>query len=269
MDVASENYRLLNEGLILSIDVRIKQNSWISNGILVFYILLALIILKKFISKSILESERLEQDQRNSIKDLSEKLKDAEEGLSDIREKEDAYLKNINALNKERENLSTDIDGLLEEMERLENGLKEQRELREEKEKEALYLEEEIEHLRGKIQKPGKKKKSAEASQKRFKVLYKNLEFTKKAIEGFLSLSDEFQLKAEEIIHRLNNNDSTISVKRKVFSKGGKIDILEMDFAYSGRIYFKRDSSSKIKIVIIGNKKSQNKDLAYLDREYN
>ena len=269
IDVAAENYRLLNEGLILSINVSIKHNSWLSNSILVFYVLSALLIIKKSTSKNIIESQRLEQAQKESIERLSHKLKDAERELSDIREKENAYLNNISELKKDRENLSTDIDGLLEEMESLEEGLGAQRDLRVEREKEVSYLKEEIERLKEKIHKPGKKKKSTESFGKRFKVLYKNLEFTEKAIEGFLSLSDEFQLKAEEIIHRLNGDDSMVSVKRKVFSKGGKINILEVDFAYSGRIYIKKDSSSKTKIVVIGTKKSQNRDLGFLEREYN
>ncbi len=37
VEVAAENYRILNSGLILSVEVRIRRNSWLSNGILILY----------------------------------------------------------------------------------------------------------------------------------------------------------------------------------------------------------------------------------------
>ena len=153
-------------------------------------------------------------------------------------------------------------------MERLEGGLEAQKKIREKREKEVDTLTEEIDKLRSHLNKPKKKKQIIDKKMKRFRVLYKNLVITERAIEGFLSLTDEFQLKAEEIIHRLNENDANIGIRRKVFGKGGKMNILETDFSYSGRIYFQRDSRSKTKIVTIGTKKSQNQDLAFLEREY-
>ena len=100
-----------------------------------------------------------------------------------------------------------------------------------------MRLKEELDLLRDKVQKPKKKKGKMSSTAKRFRVLYKNLEFTDRAIEGFTDLPDTFQLKAEELISRLNENHSLITVKRKVFGKGGKMNILEVDFAYSGRLY--------------------------------
>jgi hypothetical protein len=91
--------------------------------------------------------------------------------------------------------------------------------------------------------------------------------FTERAVEGFNSLTDEFQLKAEELIHRINEDDSTVSVKRKVFGKGGKMNVLEVDFSYSGRIYYQKDSQAKTRILAIGTKTTQDQDLAYLERE--
>jgi len=126
--------------------------------------------------------------------------------------------------------------------------------------------EEETARLRGRVQKSKKRKKRLESVQKRFGVLYKNLTFTDRAVEGFLALTEDFQLKAEEVIHRLNADESQISVKRKVFGKGGKMNVLEVDFAYSGRIYFQRDSQPGLKILVIGTKNTQDQDLAFLER---
>ena len=92
----------------------------------------------------------------------------------------------------------------------------------------------------------------------------KNLLFTDRAVEGFVSLSDEAQLKAEEVIHKLNEDESIVPVKRKVFNKGGKGRVLEVDFFYSGRLYFQKGPGAIIKVVAIGTKNSQDQDLAYI-----
>jgi ABC-type multidrug transport system fused ATPase/permease subunit len=267
VDVAAENYRILNDGLILSVSVNIKHNGWLSNSVLLFYVFLALFIIRQAIKKRISESERLEKEYQESIKDLSDKLKERESGLSEIKKKEGAYLSKIEELKKERKNLSTDVDGLLEEIEKLEAGLDEQRRVREAREIDILNLREEINNLRSRFERPEKKIKEMDAIQKRFRVLYKNLSFTERALDGFLSLSDEFQLKAEEIIHRLNDDDSKVPVKRKVFGKGGKMNFLELEFSYSGRIYYRKDSQSRIRIFVIGTKKTQEQDLAFLERQ--
>ncbi len=267
MDLGAENYKIWDDGLVKIIDVRIRQNSWLANGILVLYIIVALLILKHFIKKSIKLNEEIEEEHIKKIEELSDKLFLYENELSQIKDKEKDYSENIEKLNREKETLSSDIDELLEEMERLEDGLKAQKELREKREKEINSLKTEIESINIKSEKPKKKSKKQETTDKRFKVLYKNLIFTEKAIDGFLSLSEEFQIKAEEIIHRINEDDSTVTIRRKVFSKGGKINVLEVDFAYSGRIYYQKDKTKSI-IAVIGTKKTQSQDLAFLEREY-
>lgn len=268
MEVAAENYRIINDGLPLDIQIRIKQNSLLSNGILLFFILIALSTIMFFIKRSIRQAEENDQHYLSEISRLQETLKKSEYELSAIKTNETDYQEKIKTLQREKNDLSTDIDSLLDEMESLEEGLNKQKGLREKSEKEILELNTEIENFKKKITKP-KKNKTHTSLEKRFKVLYKNLTFTDKAIDGFLSLSEEFQLKAEEIIHRINENDSVINIRRKVFSKGGKINVLEADFSYSGRIYFQKDSNSKINIIVIGTKKTQTQDLAFLNREYN
>ena len=265
VEVAAENYRILNKGLILSFDLRIRHNSWLSNSILVLYVFLFLTILRLFIRKGIREAERQEKEQEELIQRLSNQLIRAENRLKDTEGKEDNYLERIDHLKKEKKDMSKDIDGFVDEMEGLEAGLREQRELKEEREFEFFQLREEMDRLKVKFKKPKQKKKKAETTHKRFKVLYKNLNFTDRAVEGFLSLTDEFKLKGEEVIHKLNEDDTQVPVKRKVFGKGGKINILEADFSYSGRVYFQKDSQHKTKIVTIGTKNTQEKDLAYIE----
>ena len=265
VEVAAENYRILNKGLALSVDVQIKHNGWLSNSILVFYVFLSVLILQRFIKKGIREAEREETDQKNLIQRLSGQLKQAESKLKEVGTKEEDFIKKIAELKKDKRDLSKDVDGLLKETEELEAGLRDQRSLKEETEFEVLQLREELDQFKGRLQKPKKKKKKNEATSKRFKVLYKNLVFTERAIEGFLSLNDEFQLKAEEIVHKLNEGEDQVPIKRKVFGKGGKMNILEVDFSYSGRIYFQKDNQPKTRILAIGTKNTQEKDLAFIE----
>lgn len=266
MEVAAENFRILNEGLIVSVEVRIRHNSWLANSILVLYVFLFVLILRVFIRRGIRETERLDGEQRQLIDRLSADLAKAESHLKTVEAKEDSYRSRIEELGRGKQDLSKDVEGLLEEMEKLEAGLEEQKGLKEEMELQVLRMREELDSVQEKARKSGPKKKKPALTRKRFGVLYKNLQFTDRAIEGFLSLTDEFQLKAEEMIHKLNEDETLIAVKRKVFGKGGKMNILEADFSYSGRIYFQKYSQSGIKILAIGTKNTQERDLTYLER---
>jgi hypothetical protein len=264
-EVASENYRILNEGLILSVDFRIKHNSWLSNAILVLYIFIALLIIRKFIWKGIEETEAKDKEQQILIQHLSKDLARAQSRLREEKSRENNLLERLSALKREKKDLSKDVDGLLEEMERLEARLHDQRRIKEETELQVLRLMEELDQQKEKLEKPKKKKKRVDTTAKRFNVLYRNLAFTDRALEGFLALNDEFQLKAEEVIHKLNEDDAQVPVKRKVFGKGGKMNVREVRFAYSGRIYFQQNSQSRTRILTIGTKNTQQRDLAYIE----
>ena len=110
-----------------------------------------------------------------------------------------------------------------------------------------------------------KRKKDIYSVEKRFNVLYKDLIFYKKAFEGYALLPQDFQLKAEEIIYRLNQNDSQVNIKRKVFSKTGKSNIFEAIFSYSGRLYFKKRGDKKIEIITIRTKNTQEQDITFME----
>lgn len=133
MDVAAENYKILNDGLVILTEVRIRQNSWLSSSILIFYIILALLILRAFIKKSLKRNDEIENKQNKKIEELSMKLLSYETELPKIKENEKRYSESITGLNQEKENLSSDIDELLEEMERLEDGLKTQKRVKRKK----------------------------------------------------------------------------------------------------------------------------------------
>ena len=260
-EVASENYRILNEGLVLDVNLQIGQNTWLSNGILIVYIFLSLVVLQAFVRRGIRHTEKAEEEQKRLVQNLSGQLNQAEEKLKEVEARESEYVERVSALRKDKDELARDVDGLLEELESQEAGLKEQKRIKEEMAGQVAQLKEDLDRL---AQQSRKIKKTVEATRKRFVVLYRNLLFTDRALEGFLSLTDEFQLKAEETIHKLNEDESAVTVKRKVFGKGGKMDFLEIIFAYSGRLYYQKDSQARKMIVAIGTKNTQEKDLAYL-----
>jgi hypothetical protein len=262
VEVASENFRTLSGGLALSVAVQVPHNTWLSNAILVLYLFIALFLIQRVVWKGVRESEREEAAQKQAIRRLTDQLGRAESRLAGAEAKEAEYQARIDALKEDRSELARDIDGLLEEIEKQEAGLGEQTRLKEEMAQEVLQLRTELEKLE---LKPKKKKKTVQSTAKRFNVLYKNLAFTERALEGFLDLTEEFQLKAEEVIHKLNADESAVPVKRKVFGKSGKMNVLEVAFSYSGRIYFQKDSGAKRTIVAVGTKNTQEKDLAYLE----
>jgi len=266
VETAARNYQILNDGLLVDVDLKIKYNSWLSNGILVFYIFLAGMVLRFLVKRGLIEEERKEKEQQGHIDRLRSQLEHTRERLQEVIAKEKDYLGKIGELKKEKRDLSKDVDGLLEEMEELEEGLQQQRMSREDLENEVGALRGELGRLKEKGEKRGKRKKPSENVAKRFRLLYKNLEFSDRAIDGFAGLTPDFQLKGEEVIHQLNENDELISVKRKVFGKGGKMNVLEVDFAYSGRLYFQKNSRGRIRILAIGTKNSQNQDLTYIGK---
>lgn len=266
VETAAENYRVLNDGLLVDVGLKVRYNSWLSNSILVFFFFLAGIVLRFLVRRGLTEAERREEEQQEHIDRLASQLEHTKSQLEEVIGKEKNYLGKIGELNKEKRDLSKDVDGLLEEMEELEEGLQQQRASREDLENEVEVLRRELERLKEKGEKRGKRKKTSENLAKRFRLLYKNLEFSDRAIDGFVDLTSDFQLKGEEVIHQLNENDELISVKRKVFGKGGKMNVLEVNFAYSGRLYFQKSAKGGIRVLAIGTKNSQSEDLTYIGK---
>jgi hypothetical protein len=84
-------------------------------------------------------------------------------------------------------------------------------------------------------------------------------------VEGFLELQPDMQLKAEEVVHALNEGSNKVQVKRKVFSKKSSLTAFETVFAYKGRIYWRKTSDGRVEILAVGTKNTQHKDLNYLD----
>lgn len=281
--IAEKNYQVLNGGLTLSVDVKLKHNTWLTNTILILYLFSSILVLYWYYKKRVKDWVVTRENEQKRLDSLSMELAENERSLEELSKKEKDHISKIQKLDSDKEELKSDImqlegeieiqkkksleiDEILEEMERLEEQASKGMTLKEEKEREITQLREEINRWKTiEKQSAKKRKKDVQSVEKRFNVIYKNLVFHKKAIEGHLLLTQDLQLKAEEIIHRLNEDDSLVSIKRKLFTKKGKLNIFEVIFSYSGRLYFKKRDSKKMEIVAIGTKNTQEQDITFIE----
>lgn len=270
IEVARNNFLLLEKGLNVDVKSTIRPFSALAAGIMGIYLLLTASVFFIYYRRA------------TRIIRREDYQKEAE--ILRLRGLETDYANRIGRIASERESLLSEYD-------RLKTTLDEQRKIAEKTEEDMFgeleHLEEElqanvseqeeqileIETLKERIRSLEKirttvdrqKEKAADRVSRRFKTLYKNIEASQKACAGFAELDDDMALKAEEIIHQLNDDSTIVPIKRKVFSKKSRKTIFEVGFAYRGRLYFLRTQNQRVQIVTIGTKNSQNKDLAYID----
>ena len=92
------------------------------------------------------------------------------------------------------------------------------------------------------------------------------LDIESRAISDLVALRDEaMKLRAEESLKRLSDDSDTAGVRRKVGGLPPHLSIFELGFAGKGRIYYSR-SESGYRVLSIGAKNTQQKDLEYLSR---
>ena len=72
------------------------------------------------------------------------------------------------------------------------------------------------------------------------------------------------KIKAEEIIHQLNEKPEQVTIKRKVFGGKGQKTVLEVIFSYKGRLYFRNTKDQRVEILAMGTKNTQAKELEFL-----
>jgi len=264
MQIAADNYKLLSEGLNVTIDLKIEPYSSLSNSILAFYVIITVAgvyLYYKSYLKKIRLAEMTKSRQINRLQLLEKENTAKLDTLDHERQKLLAGLKRFtNDLEQEKTRADINETELIEEIVSLEKEIEENQTTQNE-------LVEEIDLLKKQIQgvEKGKQKiKAEETSQKRFNTLYKNVYINDRAVSGFAKLTDDLKIKGEEIVHQLNENPGKVTVKRKVFMKKGNEKVFEVNFAYMGRLYFTNTRDNKIKILAIGTKNTQAKDLEFL-----
>ncbi|MCG8552067.1 MAG: hypothetical protein MI799_16830 [Desulfobacterales bacterium] len=270
--VADKNFAILNSGLKVHTVLHLDHGSFLANLIFAVYSGMSILIFFVFYRQGTKKAKQ-ERDTKNAlIQDLKQNLKKNEmrhEKLEEDLKRERAELfKNIKQLDhkyqSEQKKAKINEDEMFKEIVALEDQLNTYIELKERRDVE-------IDQLKSNLEKYERKKNAGKArrgefdfTSKRFKTLYKNIEMSRKAIDGFITLNEEQQIKAEETIHQLDRAPGSVIVKRKVFSgKKHKSTCFEILFAYNGRLYF-MNHPSRTEVVLIGTKQTQNRDMEYL-----
>jgi hypothetical protein len=268
--VAADNFRLMNEGLLVDSVVRVERNKFFSNTIFGFYYFTALMVLYLYYRAG---SRRMSNEYMGKSREI-EHLLDREKkfaaslaSLGQDRKKLSAdYIRLKQELAEDKKSTSINETEMVEEIVALEEKIADNLSLVEHQQDENTILKELIQGYEKEFQKAGKKKdRDGDLIRKRFNALYKSLSINDRAVKGYTDLTEEIKIKAEEVIHQLNEDPAVVAVKRKVFTKRGKQAVLEVMFAYNGRLYYRHTNENRIEILTIGNKKTQSKDLAFLE----
>ena len=169
-------------------------------------------------------------------------------------------------LDRERQKASATEDEMIDELVVLEGKISQNIALQDHQLQEINALREKIKQFEKESDAKNRQQlKGADAVRKRFSALYKNITINEKAIEGFMDLTEEMKIKAEEVVHQLNGDPNRVQIKRKVFGKKNRETVFEVIFAYKGRLYFRKISGNREEVLVIGTKLTQNKDLAFLN----
>ena len=269
IQIATENYNLMHEGLILNVDLKVGHNTLISNTILIFYIFVSFTILYYHYRSGLIKAKQDDIEKEKEIDRLlklkniyTEKLK----YLGQDRKKLTSEAKKIkNQMEDEKEKASRNEDEMIKEIVFLEKETETNLALQIKQQEEIDSLKEKIDQYTKSLQKESRQKtKNYPSIKKRFDTIYKNLSINERAINGFIDLTDDMKIKVEEIIHQLNEDPKLVSIKRKVFGKKGHETVLEVIFAYKGRLYYRKTKDNKIEVLVIGTKNTQAKDLEFL-----
>lgn len=267
--IAIENYHLLSKGLELQVDAIIEYDTPISLIILFFFVLLSVGLLSFFYRRSIVIFNKEEQIRSQEMERLVQKEIEAKEHLEKLEKEKEIYSDKLIKLQKELEDekrkASNTEDELVEEIVEKENELEENLKSQKQQQEEIEALKEKKEQLEKEIRKiKAPKQKEKDSLVKRFATLYKNILINNRAIDGYMELTDELKIKAEEIIHQLNYDPQLVTIKRKVFGKKNRETVFEVLFAYKGRLYFRNTLQNRVEVLAIGTKQTQSKDLAFL-----
>ncbi|MGD9107249.1 MAG: hypothetical protein PVJ87_10465 [Desulfobacterales bacterium] len=270
IQIAADNFNLMNEGLVVNVDVILEHNTLLSNAILAFYICMSVLVLFLYYRTGIKKARQEDTKKETEIARLLEFEKNHTSKLKDLMKVKQKLISEIIKIKRklvhERIRASKNEDDLIKEIVALEENLNENIALQNEKQEEINALKEKIKRFEKERQKENKQKSNNyNTVRKRFKTLYKNISVNKRAINGFFDLTDDMKIKGEEIIHKLNEDPSFVLVKRKVFGKKGRATVQEVIFAYKGRLYFRKTKDGKIEILTMGTKNTQAKDLEFLD----
>lgn len=269
--VARENFSVLNDGLIKAVDVKIEHNTLLSNSILLFYVMVSLMVLYPFYRQGLQKTREEELAKQEIIDGLSTERDRSLDQLERLESQRTLLSREIDSmkavLDSERQKASATEDEMMDELVALEEKISRNMAQQDNQFQEINELKEKIKQFEKENESKNRQLlKAADSVRKRFNALYKNIVLHDRAIEGFVDLTEEMKIKAEEAVHQLNEDPNRVQVKRKVFGKKNRATVFEAIFAYKGRLYFRKISGNRVEVLVVGTKLTQNKDLAFLDK---
>ena len=267
--VARENFALLSEGLSVQVEVSLEHNRLLSNAVLGLYVGTALVVLLLHYRTAGRRVGREETERRGELDRLHQLHRATGERLAELQGQRESLVQELDLLRSSltdaRSRAERNEDDLIAEVEALEKRLDENRRLQELQQEEIQVLKESLAGHEKEHRREDRGRQKVEAVlRKRFATLYKNIAVNDRAIEGVAELNEELRLKAEEVVHQLNANPELVAVKRKVFGKKNRETVLEVVFAYKGRLYFRRGADRRVEVLADGTKNSQERELEFL-----
>jgi hypothetical protein len=268
VQLAARNLERMEEGLVVGLSLRLDYVSWLSLLILLPYLAISLFLLHRQYRLGLREAREAEAENARRIAELAELEAGHQQNLANLGRERDELMAGFGrikeTLEREKEKAMKNEDLMIEEIVGLEEKLRKNLALQEEQNEEIAHLKEQI---RGFEQsKVGRSASRRDAmTGKRLRALYKNLAIHDRAVDGYTALSEEMRIKAEEVIHLLNEDSSLVTIKRKVFGKKGRQTVLEVVYGYKGRLYFRKTGEGRIEVLAVGTKNSQQKDLEFLN----
>ena len=269
--IAAKNYSLLSGGLFVTVEMEVNPQGLLSFLLAGCYLILSILFL---VVHYRLAHQRFADDvlgRESEIENITESRNKLDKRLNHLKSKklhlEQEIQRLQTAADEEKALSAKNEDEMIEEILALEKQIEANLE-------DQITQQEEIERLKAEIDNLKKLKrlniqhqsKNLETIKKRFGTLYKNTRLGPRALAGYLHLTEDMKIKSEEIIHLLNQDPKLVPVKRKVFGPKRQAAILELAFAYKGRLYYRMDKETIVDILAIGTKNTQTNDLVYLKK---
>ena len=268
MSTARDNFEILNRGMELKVTVSLPLTAMLSVVILFVYLMIAgtaLYFYFQAVNKRVDSEEMIREREIQRLREAERENLDKRVMLEKERGLLSEKIELIRAdLNDEKKRASLNEDEMIREIISLEEKLEKNAEISSLQLQEIAILQEKVAQVEKRVE--GKKKRKGEDhALKRLRALYKQIDLTERAADGFVDLTDEMKIKAEEVIRHLNDETGQVAIKRKVFNRKSDLTFFEVAFAYKGRLYFHKKKEGRVEILVIGTKNSQTKDLEYLD----
>ncbi len=270
----------------VDVEVSVPHNAVLTNAVLVGYgamLMAALAIYTRRLTRRAQQRLSGALDARDRSRqragEIESELQQVSARLASVEPEKELYADEIDSLEEERKGLLTRLAeleareaGLREQAPSVPDDLEQERRALEELLEEAVHdveqRDEEIRLLQKEAKRGGRDRtKDAEALERRFRTLYKNVEMDDRALQEIGKLGDEgLRLKAEEAIKRLCDEPDSAAVRRKLGGLPPYLTIFELGFAGKGRIYYTRGQSRRYRVLLVGAKNRQKPDLEYLSR---